>query len=176
MHKWSQGINQCITNAYMQAGSAWQSVYVFSTFFSLNKILRLQPVILFFFSLRIRFSRSLFLCSDQNIRKEPTFFQYIFHSLLFWRFMCAPFSSMLSFYLHSSALFLFSFGAGFYERSIFSPNIQFLSALCVYVYFWVRKLCASFLFYFYPMAFALYVWLDDALNAFVGEKVIKGAQ
>lgn len=39
---------------------AWQLVYVFSTFFSLNKILRLQPVILHFFSLRIRFS-------DQNL-------------------------------------------------------------------------------------------------------------
>lgn len=116
---------------------AWQLVYVFSTFFSLNKILRLQPVILFFFPLCILFS-------EQEIRKEPTFFQYIIHSLLFWRFICAPFSSMFSFYLHSSVLLCsallysvsFSLVVAFTIALYFQP-CNFLSALCVYVFFFM---------------------------------------
>lgn len=55
----------------------------------------------------------VFLFSEPEIREEPTFFQYIFHSLLFWWFICAPFSSMFSFYicipLLCSALLCFSF-------------------------------------------------------------------
>lgn len=144
MHKWSQGINQCITNAQMQAGSAWQSVYVFSTFFSLNKILRLQPVILFFFSLSLSLFRPKYTQGAYILSVHISFFVILEVYVRSIQFD----AQFLSAFFCSVSIFLWCWLLR--TLHIFTKHTIFIGSLCLCLFLSTQTLCiVSFLFLSY---------------------------